>query len=222
MVRTHVIACGVMREELSCLPVHGVTFTFLEQGLHLTPTRMRGPIQEAIDSISGKNIRRIVLCYGLCSNGVVGVRALEQPLIMPKIHDCIPMLLGSEGVWRKEQDREPGTYFLSTGFIKNGAAPLDRLKAYCGVMDREDAEWGLREEFKHYRRLVWIETGQDPTGSFKSYAGRNAEFLGLAFEEIKGSLDLFNRVLAGGGEGDSLVIPPGEEVKAHLFYRSPW
>jgi len=218
MIRIHVIACGVVREELSRWPLNGLTFTFLEQGLHQTPTKMRAPIQEAIESLSGKNIHRIVLCYGLCSNGLVGVRALEHPLIMPKIHDCIPMLLGSVETWVKEQEREPGTYYLSKGFIKNGAAPLDRLKAYCEVMDREDAEWGLREEFKHYRRLVWIDTGQDDKGSFKSYARRNAEFLGLAFEEIKGSLDLFNRVLAGVGDGESLLIPPGEEVKAHLFY----
>jgi len=218
MSRVHVISCGVMRGELSRLTNHGVTFTFLEQGLHQAPARMRAPIQEAIEAVSGSDLDRIVLCYGLCSNGVVGLQALKHPLVMPRIHDCIPMLMGSIGLWRKEQEREPGTYYLSRGFIENGAAPLDRLKAYSTVMDREDAEWGIREEFKHYRRLVWIETGQDPDGSLKSYAGRNAEFLGLAFGEIKGSLDLFNRVLTGEGDGDSLLIPPGEEVKARLFY----
>ena len=218
MLRVHVIACGVMREELARCRISGLSFTFLEQGLHQTPANMRAPIQEVIESLSGKNIDRVLLGYGLCSNGVVGLRAVKHPLIMPKIHDCIPMLLGSVRIWQQEQEREPGTYYLSNGFIKNGAAPLDLLETYCSVMDREEAEWGLREEFKHYRRLVWVDTGLDATGSLKSYAGRNAEFLGLRFEEMKGSLDLFNRVLAGEGNKETLLIPPGEVVKSHLFY----
>jgi len=164
-MRTHVIACGVFERELIALSPEGVTITFVEQGLHQNPEKMRAPLQEAIDSLAGQKLDRVLLFYGLCSNGVAGLVAGPHGLVIPLSHDCLGLLWGDPKGFEADRARESGTYYLSRGWLEHGAAPLDKLETYRAVMGDEDAEWGLREEFAHYKRLVWIDTGTDPGGS---------------------------------------------------------
>ncbi|NTU60431.1 MAG: DUF1638 domain-containing protein, partial [Deltaproteobacteria bacterium] len=205
-MRVHVIACGVMRRELEELDGEGVTFSFLAQGLHQRPETMREPIQEAVDAADALAVDRVVLAYGLCSNGVAGLRAGAHPLVIPRSHDCLGILWGDLAAFEADRARDAGTYYLSEGWLAHGAAPLDKLEAYRGVMDEEDAEWGLREEFRHYTRLVWIDTGQDPEGRLRAAAQRNADFLGLRFEVVAGDRGFLRRLLAGEGDGDCVVL----------------
>ena len=89
-----IIACGVLEAELTAVSAPGVRFEFLEQGLHLTPDKMPAVIQEKIHQ-ADDGIDYIVLGYGLCGNGIVGVKAEKQPLVVPRAHDCIGLFLGS-------------------------------------------------------------------------------------------------------------------------------
>lgn len=214
----HVIACGVLRRELEGLPGEGVTFTFLPQGLHLRPETMGVPLQQAIDAQDAADVDCVVLGYGLCSNGVAGLRAGAHPLLIPRSHDCLALLWGDLRGFEADRAGEPGTYYLSRGWLESGAAPLDKLESYRTVMDDEDAQWGLREEFRHYTRLVWIDTGHDPDGLYCETARRNAEFLGLRFETVAGKPALLARVLRGEADGDFVVVQPGETLEAKRFY----
>ena len=217
-MRVHVVACGVLRRELEEFGGDGVTFTFLPQGLHLKPQTMREPVQQAIDELDGAPIDRVVLGYGLCANGVAGVRAGAHPVVIPRSHDCLGVLWGNLRGFEADRAREPGTYYLSHGWLEHGAAPLDKLESYRGVMDEEDADWGLREEFRHYTRLVWIDTGHDPEGRYCAEARRNAEFLGLRFEQVHADRALLRRLVQGGEGDDFVVVQPGETLEAKRFY----
>ncbi|GAH63322.1 unnamed protein product, partial [marine sediment metagenome] len=104
-----------MKDELMAVSVPGVHFEFLEQGLHRTPTKMPNIIQGKIHQADDK-IDYIVLGYSLCGNGIVGVKAEKQPLVIPKAHDCIDLFLGSLEARLKEQQKAPGTYYLTKGW----------------------------------------------------------------------------------------------------------
>lgn len=212
------IACGVLRRELERLSKEGISFTFLLQGLHLDPAAMGRPLQEAIDALERTELDRVVLAYGLCSNGVAGLCARTHPLVIPRSHDCLGLLWGDPRALEADRAREPGTYYLSRGWIEAGAAPLDKLATYRGRMGDEDAEWGVREEFRHYTRLVWIETGQDPDGLFRQAARANAEFLGLAFESVQGQGEFLRRLVTEPAFDGCIVVPPGERLLSGQFY----
>jgi hypothetical protein len=51
---------------------------------------------------------------------VVGLRAAMSTLIVPRTDDCIALLLGSQENYKKHLKQEPGTYFLSKGWIESG------------------------------------------------------------------------------------------------------
>ncbi len=106
-----IIACGSVKSELGAFrPNDGtIEIHYLEQTLHQTPNRMPQVIQNEIESVQ-RHASQIVLGYGLCSNGVVGIIAPKQGLIIPRIHDCISLFLGSRAAYEKAFKEKPGTY----------------------------------------------------------------------------------------------------------------
>ena len=62
--------------------------------------------------------------YGLCSQGVIGVRANDCTLVVPRVDDCIAIFLGSASAYKKQSRTEPGTYYLTKGWIEVGESPL--------------------------------------------------------------------------------------------------
>ena len=212
-----IIACGVLEAELTAVSAPGVRFEFLEQGLHRTPDKMPAVIQEKIHQADG-GIDYIVLGYGLCGNGIVGVKAEKQPLVVPRAHDCIGLFLGSFEAHLKETHKAPGTYFLTKGWIEQGKSPLVLFEEYVQRYGRETAEWAFHEEYKNYTRLVLVDTGAYDLAVYREHARENAAFLGVAYEEIKGSPAYFEKMVEGQWDKDKFIIlQPGEEVAQRMF-----
>jgi hypothetical protein len=216
-MRTIVVACEVLRNEVELVLPPGTDVIYVEQGLHNNPPTMREPIQKAVAEAAARGADRVVLAYGLCGEGILGVQAVGVPLIVPRLHDCIPLLLGSVCEWKRQSEKEVGTYFVSRGWLEFGTTPQEVLELYKSRMDPQLAEWAFREQYKHYRRILWIDTGADPEGVHRKEALDNAELMGLAFEETTGELALLRRIVEGGSEEDVIVLQPGEAVQVEAF-----
>ena len=212
-----VIACNIMREELTHVQTDGVSIVYLEQSLHRTPQKMKGAIQEEIDKTEEWDGDQITLSYGLCSNGIVGVRADRHPLLIPKVHDCITLFLGSNERYMEEHQREPGTYYLTKGWIDEKKSPLGIFEEYCQRYGKETAEWVIKEELKNYTRIALVESELGMGETHRQHAQENARFLNLKYEEIKGSLDFFRRIIRGPWDRDFVVLKPGEEAIQEMF-----
>jgi hypothetical protein len=214
---TLVISCAIMKEELLHTQPDGLPFVFLEQSLHRTPQKMKDAIQAEIDKAEGRAAERLVLGYGLCSNGIVGVRARSHPIIIPRVHDCITLFLGSRERYFAEHEKEPGTYYLTRGWIDEKKSPLGIYEEYCQRYGKETAEWVIREELKNYTRIALVESEVGLAETHRSHAQENARFLNLRYEEIRGSLDYFRKMIQGPWDKDFLVLTPGEEATQEMF-----
>jgi hypothetical protein len=53
--------------------------------------------------------------------------------------------------------------------------------------------------------------------AFRKHARENARFLHLRYEEIRGSLVFFEKMLQGGWDKDFIILKPGEQVTQELF-----
>jgi hypothetical protein len=212
-----VIGCNIMRDELLRFHTNGIFFVFLEQSLHRTPQKMKPIIQEEINKADSWAGDYIILSYGLCSNGILGVKSRSHPIVIPRVHDCIALFLGSWEKYMEEHKKEPGTYYLTKGWIEEGKSPIGIYKEYCQRYDKEIAEWVIREELKNYTRIALVDMGADLSETHREHAKENARFLHLRYEEIRGSLEFFEKMLKGLWDKDFIILNPGEEVTQEQF-----
>jgi hypothetical protein len=230
-MRLALIGCSLLTRELSDAIVrspHVVDAQFLPEALHETGAKaMRGRLQEAIDAVVSANYDAVVLGYALCGNGTQGLVARQTPLVLPRAHDCITLLMGGREKYREFFAANPGTCFRSAGWVER-AADLDAQLSGIGIgrdlpaliaKHGEDAGRFLHGEMlarfrQGYNKLVYICTGIEPDNSFFERARAEAQERGWAFEEIGGSLDLFRRLLVGEWNDDFLIVPPGCKVAA--------
>jgi len=216
-----VIACRVMKTEIDCLlPQDGsIEVHYLDQNLHRSPERMRPLIEEKIAE-TAEYAAHIVLGYGLCSNGVVGIRAAGQMLCVPRVHDCVALMLGSRRAYHKAFSERAGTYYLTPGWVAEQKDPLGMLEnEYVPKLGREDAEWGLREELKHYTHIVLISgQGMKDRAFLRERAKANADFLEKQYEEVEGSDRFFRKLLFGPYDSEDFVcVAPGEAIPQKPF-----
>ena len=215
-----VIACRVMKADIDALLPgdESIEVHYLDQNLHRTPERLGGLVQEKIDAVAGY-AGHIVLGYGLCSNGIVGVRAVNQEICVPRVHDCIALMLGSRQAYHDAFKARAGTYYLTAGWVAEQKDPLGALEnEYIPKMGREDAEWGLREELKHYTHIVLIGSEGADMAALRKRAKENADFLGMKYEEVDGSPRYFRKLLFGPYDpSDFVCIAPGEKIPQKPF-----
>lgn len=225
------IGCSLLTRELSESVVrspHLIDAQFLPAGLHETGAKtMSSRIQEAIDALDPSKYDAVVLGYALCGNGLQGLTARQLPLVLPRAHDCITLLMGSRTKYREFFEANPGTYFRSAGWVER-ATDLDDQLSGIGVGRDLNAlieKYGegsgryLYEEMlsrfhQSYSKLVYIRTGLEQDDTFLKQARAEAEAKKWVFEEVAGTLSLFRRLLAGDWLDDFLIVPPGYEVAA--------
>ena len=199
--------------------------TFMDYGLHRVPGKMTWTLQDAIDELEEPSL--VVLGYGLCGNGLNGIRAGKHTLLVPRTDDCIAMLLGSRQAYIREFEAVPGTYYLSKGWLEKGSHPLKEYREYVERYGPAEAEWLMDQQYQHYRRLVLVAQSQADLDRYRPQAeevARYCERWGMRYEEILGSDDYVRRLVEAAAsldkaDGDFLVIPPGGGISQNQFMR---
>lgn len=216
--RRHLIACEVFKDEFEAVAPPDLARTYLPQGLHRTPGKMPAAIQEAVDSLPS-DLELIILGYGLCSNGVVGVASQRAPLILPRVHDCIALLLGSRERYEAEMAACPGTYYITPGWALYGTTSLSSYKnEYLPKYGEETARYIATELLKNYTRVALIDHGVGDMDAARAHAKEMAEVFSLSYAEIPGSLEYLRRLVDGPWDGDDFVlVPPGSAINPSPF-----
>lgn len=225
-----VVACGVLAldlqraaEDLGIEP----HFELLPGGLHNNPGELRRRLQEMVDALSsGGLFERIVIGYGICGRGTVGIHAREIPLTIPRVHDCIALFLGSDAAYRRQFRRFPGTYYISAGWFEENIEPLTQRRPHVYMGDRrvyydelvrQCGEEQARRTFdffsswkKNYQRAAFIDTGAGRPEVYAAHARQMAEENGWCYERLEGDRTLLRELLTDRETTDTvLVIPPG-------------
>ncbi len=217
--RIKIIACATVLEEMLPLMPPEQAYEVLDFGLHLRPKSLKEALQEAIDAAAA-DFDTIILGYGLCSMAVVGLKANNCTIVIPRVDDCIACFLGSQDAYMEQQRKEPGTYYLTKGWIEVSDTLLDEYKRMVEKYGEKTADRLMRIMLKNYKRLVYIDTGVTDQDKYRIYAREVAEQFNLRFEEMVGSNALIEKLVAQEWDTDFVVAKPGEEVTYAAFKTS--
>jgi hypothetical protein len=182
----------------------------------MNPVKMRDALQAVIDRISA-DTETIILGYGLCSMGVIGLQARHSQLVIPRRDDCIAILLGSRSAYLKELKQEPGTYFLSKGWIDAGITLLDELGKIRQRYGQQRALRIMKRMFQHYRRLVFINMGYHNPEPYRQFSRKAAKMLKLDYQEIRGTPEFLSKICNGPWDDDFVVAPAGHTIRLADF-----
>lgn len=212
-----IIACAsVIEEMLPFLPAH-IEYKEVESGLHLNADKLRNSIQALIDD-SSDEFENIVLGFGLCSMAAVGLKSSRSRLIIPRVDDCIGLFLGSQDSYKKQLEKEHGTYFLSKGWIDAGVTLIEEFKQVEERMGKEAANVVRERMLKGYTRLAFINMGHKNQGKYRDFSKKAAAELGLRFDEIKGTDLLVKKMIFGPwDENNFIIIQPGKKISFSDF-----
>lgn len=217
--RRLVIACATVIEEMSPFLPKNVPSETLDFGLHLRPDHLKKALQEKIDEASA-HADVLLLGYGLCSMAVVGLHATTAHLVIPRVDDCIAIFLGSCNAYREQTKKEPGTYYLTKGWIEVGDTPFNEYQRLVEKYGEAKAKRMIQLMLKNYTRLGFINTGQYENERYREVARKTAEQFDLRFEEIDGSSALVKKMVFGPWDDEFLVIAPGETIQYTDFVQS--
>jgi len=209
---TIIVACQTIRDEVNlAITETGVNYPVLwiESGLHNFPDRLGQKIQEEINKI--ENVETILLAFGYCGNSLLGIKSSRSQLIIPRVDDCISLLLGSLER-RQTLDKEVGTYFLTKGWLENEQNLLSEYERCVVKYGKDKALRVMKMMLNNYHRLMVIDTQAYQSEGILIKTKRFADALGLSHEKIDGSSRLLKKLLLGSWDEEFAIIQAGKKV----------
>lgn len=205
-----IIACKTIeRELLASMEAVGCSYPvlWLESGLHNWPDKLRGRIQELLDSCVGCDT--VLLAMSLCGNAVVGLKTGDFRLVVPRCDDCIDLLLGSP----ERRRALPGTYFLTQGWLDG---ELNLWAEYQMALKKYGKKRGksiFSAMLAHYNHLALLDTGCFDRKPLETPLLDMARELDLEPICLEGTLEYLQTLLTGPWDPDRfLVVPPNGEL----------
>ncbi len=224
-----VISCKVLEKLLGKRLPAGVPAVWLDIQLHNSPKKLGAALQEEIDALAEPSF--VIIGYGLCGNGLVGVKAGRHTLVIPRTHDCVAIFLGSHQRYVERFFASPNTYYLTKGWIDARDEPLSDYQDYVKDFDEETADYLFEMKYRHYARICLVGFSQEELDNYRDRAKAVADFMNgrlggkVVYEETLGSTSLIDSLVELGVrpsdiDDEFVVVKPGSEISQDLFLRA--
>lgn len=212
-VRTYLIICDTLYAECRSIIPQNVQCDILPFKMHTYPDKLQQRLQESIDAVPGSGAD-ILIGFGLCSHAAVNLSSERHRLIIPRVHDCIAMLCGSQQQYARLAEEELGTLYLTKRFIESedGTYHICEFDAYAARYGEQLAAEYIGMVLHSYKRAVLMNTGEYEMDRYRSLAGDFCERYSLDFKEISATRSLLEKLVKKEWDGEFIRKNPGEKI----------
>ncbi len=211
-----IISCRMIEQELTRILKEekiDIPVLFVPAGLHLEPDKLKGYLQNLIDSID--NVDRILLTLSDCGHATTGLTATTAELVLPNCSDCIDLLLTKDRF--ADRKRSHDSMFMTESWLeKSEAFPGSYLEAEERY-GTEAADEMLKMLYENYHYYELIDTGTYDLDLVREYLEPRAEVTGMKFKITEGPCTPLRKLVTGQIDEDFLVIPKGQSVIGGMF-----
>ena len=216
-MKTAVLACETIRSELvraiedtsSTYPIY-----WLDSGLHNTPNVLRSQLSETIAKAESDGIGRLLAAMGFCGNSFTEVATGNIELILPRVDDCITLLLGS--IQRRRKLNEAyAAYFLTHGWMRGERNIWVEYQYLMSKYDEDVARDIAGTMFGNYRTLMLLDSDTEPIEPLIESTRIIADTLRLEQKVVPATRDYLAELLRGPWNDERfVVVSPGSVITA--------
>ena len=217
-MKTVLVACKTIEDELMlALSKCGVEYPieWLESGLHSVPKNLNSKLQEILDNIQAD---RVLVVLGFCGNSIQDIKVGNFEMIVPRVDDCISLLLGSVKA-RVEVSREHNAYFLTDGWLRGERNVWVEYQRTLEKYGEKRAQSIAKSMFGHYRSLCLLDCGAMPIDKLVEDTKIMAESLNLEQKVIPATVEYIQKLLTGPWPEENFIVKkPGETIVVEDLY----
>ncbi len=212
-----IIACEVMKEELLTVASgRNIEFEFLPQVRHNHPEKLGMELQSILDSSIGQS--RVVLGYGLCGGAAKKLRAGDFTLTIPRVHECTPLLLGSQASYEKHRLDEIGTLYMSCGWTNSEGSIVGEYNRTYEKYGEKMTAILIATMYSSYKRVLFIRTGIPNEEKYLRRSKEIGQLLKLDHQIAQGNLRYIDKMVNGPWLEDEFInIPPHGLIDESYF-----
>lgn len=197
------VRLAMARKEIS-YPLH-----ILTDNNHDVPNRLREAIQRELDGIQDAD--RVLMAFGTCGGAMVGLRTGNFQLILPRVDDCLSLLMGS---MEQRYAALQGGFgiFLTESWLSSSRSMENELERIRRVYPPKRAETIIRLMYRNFDSLNVIDTGAYPVESIFPRTQALAEQLHLTHRVVPGDSRYLETLLAGPWDVGRFICIPENTV----------
>ncbi len=210
------IACLMMEAEVkNALEVTGsqAQVIWMEKGLHNNPENLCQVMQKTIEQTEKELSPDVILLgYGFCGNAMRGLHADTCRLVLPRIDDCITMLIGSRE--RKAQlENGRGIMFQTADWADGDKSIAEIHNSLYEKYDEDEADELWEMMYGNYDRIGVLDTHCYDLAPVVAEAQRSAELLGFQCCVYDASNAFLRELLSGPWPEERFIVKdPGEII----------
>lgn len=208
-MRTKILSCRTLEREVRlAMESCGCRWELevLRDSNHDVPARLRSRIQEKLDAM--ENIDRVLLAFTTCGGAMTGLRSGAFELVIPRLDDCLSLLMGSME-HKKEVLEGSFGLFVTQGWLEHESNTAAQLEHIRSKYPAARAKRIIETMYGNFDSLNVIDTGAYDVHAILPRTEALARELNLKHRIVEGTLDRLENLLQGPYDPQQFItIPP--------------
>ena len=187
----------------------------LDRRLHAEPKRMRSSILETLEALP-PSCETVLAAMGYCGGSWNHI-PLSRRVVIPKVDDCITLLLHTDDTPHGNLKEAGHMYFRD---CDTGAYSIESMKEeICRTYGMEFGTSIFGSWFQNYTNADIIDTGVYDCYSeeYVTEAQKNADLIRCSLGYVEGSNRILEKLVSGQWDAQFIVLESGQEMTEQDF-----